>query len=193
MSTSTQVPPGIQYPAPNNWPQYYTGSPQRPQMAAPVPHGFQSIPPTAHAPSMMSVQHLNPTISSYYMNRGQHVQPTQVPSHIQTQFRPDIVRASTVSSADSSTQIGSAAGEQVMYSPHQGNTLSYVSSAPTAQGIPRMSDFGNTMPPPQDGSFRPDLQIQPPEATSSSPTGPPAYVDNGSGYPRDKKSGKKGG
>lgn len=194
VSTSTaQVPPGVHHPT-NSWQQYgYSGSPQWPQ-AAPVSHGFQTIPATSHVPSMMSVQHLNPTASHYMRPHLQPPATTQAPGQSQTQFRSDFIRASTVSSADSSTQIGSAAGDQVpyVYSPHQGNTLSYVSSAPTAQGIPRTSDLGNTMPPPQDGSFRPDPQIQPTRATSP-PTGPPAYIADGSGYPQDKKSGKKGG
>ena len=80
-----------------------------------------------------------------------------------------------MSSATSSTQIGSGGGEQAphVYSPHQGNTLSYTSS--TAPSVATPAWDGSVVPRmPNDESSRPTV-------TSEKIPGhyaPPAYVDD---------------
>jgi len=143
-------------------------------MAPPTSHGFQSIAHTSIPPSVMSVRHLNPTAGSYQYDRSQVPRP-----HV----HPDARRMPSVSSVTSSTQIGSVVEQApYVYSPHVGNTLSYVSStAPSVAGqpwdastMPRMSTNEEYFPTADPGY---------PEQMPTS--GPPAYLDNDKSRPVD--------
>jgi hypothetical protein len=95
-----------------------------------------------------------------------------------------------MSSATSSTQIGSGAGEQApfLYSPHQGNTLSYASSVSPSLAAPawdtsNMPRMPNETPPPTVVASETKGHDEPLPAHS----GPPAYFDDKNERPVDMK------
>jgi hypothetical protein len=178
----TRTPPHVTPPAPPsvrlqqvNSQQWHNGTQYPSSIPPPTSHGFQSVSHNAIPPSMMSVHNLRSTAASY-QNREYERSQVQQPY-----IQPDGRRMSSMSSGTSSTQIGSGAGEQAphLYSPHQGNTLSYASStapsvvAPVWDGssMPRMPNNETVMPTVAPGH----VQQMPTHS------GPPAYMNDGRG------------
>ncbi len=188
-STAQLQPMNTQYAA-SNWHYNYNNQHAYP----PVSQGFQPFstpnltPGHHHTPMPTNAEYTNPS-SGMHQNRGYHpeVQHPGMPQ-LQTQTQAHFAtptRMSSMSSADSSTQIG----EQPPYGyfPHQGNTLSYASS----RALSMTGDASGTNGAPErpaetyGGVPEPSQQLQ--RALSN----PPAYIDDGKKHPNDKKSRKK--
>jgi len=146
----------------------------------PGQHYSPMPPPT----TMTNVEYTNSSRSGMYQNRG--LQPEVQRPVVMPQAQPAFATPTRMSSmsSGSSTQIGEH--PSYGYFPQPGDTLSYASSRPLS-----MTGDGpatNATPPvPEVYGSVPDLGQQLQRGLSN----PPAYVDDGKMYPKDKKSRKK--